>query len=354
MWISVCRYDSGPAPAAAAPPRRCSSCPTTPPDTLLEAYAAEGWGDGLPLVAPTPGARRRHARPHRRRPRRRPGRAAAALRPGDPPPRRDQRGARRLHARRHARARHRGAGTRPARAEPPRRERHHPSGRAAARRARRDRRAGGLQRRHRRVRPGQRARTRPSGARCGSSSCTSPAPGPATATPPSTGSRRSTRTASPRTSPPVRGRRTRAVRGVDAPSAITIHCGENPHNVHDMESGTPGPILDKIATAMTTLRPEQRAASPRASTSCCSAPSTPPRSRQRDGAGATSPSTSSSAPAARGRVPRAASRAGRGGRGWSRSPTTTSLPDDRPSRQHPRARHGRRGQAQLRRARAGA
>jgi hypothetical protein len=42
-------------------------------------------------------------------------------------------------------------------------------------------------------------------------------------------------------------------RGVDAPSALTIHCGENPHNVHDMESGTPGPILDKVATAMTSF-----------------------------------------------------------------------------------------------------
>jgi hypothetical protein len=42
-------------------------------------------------------------------------------------------------------------------------------------------------------------------------------------------------------------------RGVESPSAITIHCGENPHNVHDMEAGTPGPILDKIASAMTSL-----------------------------------------------------------------------------------------------------
>ena len=39
-------------------------------------------------------------------------------------------------------------------------------------------------------------------------------------------------------------------RGVDAASAITLHCGENPHNVHDMESSEPAPILDKIATAM--------------------------------------------------------------------------------------------------------
>ncbi len=43
-------------------------------------------------------------------------------------------------------------------------------------------------------------------------------------------------------------------RGVTAPSAVTIHCGEGPHNVHDMESaGDPALILDKIASAMTSL-----------------------------------------------------------------------------------------------------
>ncbi len=41
--------------------------------------------------------------------------------------------------------------------------------------------------------------------------------------------------------------------GVEAPSAVTIHCGENPHNVHDMESDEPAPILDKIASVMATL-----------------------------------------------------------------------------------------------------
>jgi hypothetical protein len=44
-----------------------------------------------------------------------------------------------------------------------------------------------------------------------------------------------------------------ASRGVTAPSAITIHCGEAPHNVHDMESDHPAPILDKIASAMATM-----------------------------------------------------------------------------------------------------
>ncbi|MEZ5166846.1 MAG: hypothetical protein R2695_10265 [Acidimicrobiales bacterium] len=39
--------------------------------------------------------------------------------------------------------------------------------------------------------------------------------------------------------------------GVDAASAITIHCGEAPHNVHDMEAEEPGPLLDKVASAMT-------------------------------------------------------------------------------------------------------
>jgi hypothetical protein len=41
--------------------------------------------------------------------------------------------------------------------------------------------------------------------------------------------------------------------GVDAPSAVTVHCGEAPHNVHDMESDSPAPILDKVASAMATL-----------------------------------------------------------------------------------------------------
>jgi hypothetical protein len=43
--------------------------------------------------------------------------------------------------------------------------------------------------------------------------------------------------------------------GLDAPSAVTVHCGEAPHNVHDMESGAPAPILDKVASAMATLGP---------------------------------------------------------------------------------------------------
>lgn len=43
-------------------------------------------------------------------------------------------------------------------------------------------------------------------------------------------------------------------RGVDAPSAVTVHCGENPHNVHDQEGeGDPTLILGKMASAMTSL-----------------------------------------------------------------------------------------------------
>ncbi len=43
-------------------------------------------------------------------------------------------------------------------------------------------------------------------------------------------------------------------RGVDAPSAVTVHCGEGPHNVHDAEAdGDPVLILDKIGSAMTSL-----------------------------------------------------------------------------------------------------
>ena len=43
-------------------------------------------------------------------------------------------------------------------------------------------------------------------------------------------------------------------RGVDAPSAVTVHCGEGPHNIHDAEAaGDPALILDKIASTMTSL-----------------------------------------------------------------------------------------------------
>lgn len=44
-----------------------------------------------------------------------------------------------------------------------------------------------------------------------------------------------------------------ASRGVLSPSAVTVHCGEAPHNVHDMDADAPRPILDKIASAMATL-----------------------------------------------------------------------------------------------------
>jgi hypothetical protein len=41
--------------------------------------------------------------------------------------------------------------------------------------------------------------------------------------------------------------------GCETPSAVTIHCGENPHNFHDMESSVPAPILEKAASVMATL-----------------------------------------------------------------------------------------------------
>lgn len=41
--------------------------------------------------------------------------------------------------------------------------------------------------------------------------------------------------------------------GVAAPSAVTVHCGAAPHNAHDMESDDPARILDKLASAMTSL-----------------------------------------------------------------------------------------------------
>jgi hypothetical protein len=43
-------------------------------------------------------------------------------------------------------------------------------------------------------------------------------------------------------------------RGVDAPSAVTVHCGENPHNVHDQEpAGDPVLILGKFVSSMSSL-----------------------------------------------------------------------------------------------------
>jgi hypothetical protein len=45
-----------------------------------------------------------------------------------------------------------------------------------------------------------------------------------------------------------------ASEGLRAASTVTVHCGEGPHNVHDMEAdGDPALILDKIASAMTSL-----------------------------------------------------------------------------------------------------
>ena len=41
--------------------------------------------------------------------------------------------------------------------------------------------------------------------------------------------------------------------GVDDASAVTLHCGENPHNFHDMESDEPRAILRKAASVMATL-----------------------------------------------------------------------------------------------------
>ncbi len=36
-------------------------------------------------------------------------------------------------------------------------------------------------------------------------------------------------------------------------SAVTVHCGEAPHNVHDMESADPAAILNKVASTMASL-----------------------------------------------------------------------------------------------------
>jgi len=42
-------------------------------------------------------------------------------------------------------------------------------------------------------------------------------------------------------------------RGVDTLSAVTVFCGEGPHNFHDMESDEPVRLLTKAASLMTTL-----------------------------------------------------------------------------------------------------
>ena len=42
-------------------------------------------------------------------------------------------------------------------------------------------------------------------------------------------------------------------RGVDAVSAVTVACVENPHNVHDMESEHAEPILEKCASTIASL-----------------------------------------------------------------------------------------------------
>ena len=180
-----------------------------------------------------------------------------------PARRRHQRGARRLPTGDVPGRAHRGPRAGAPGDEPPRRQRDDPSGRAdGARARRRSRRPPGSRRASARsVRAT--APTRPSGARCGCCCCTSPARGPAPATRRPTASRRSTRSARRRTSTRRRGRATRRAAGSHAPSAVTVHCGEGPHNVHDMEKdGDPQLILDKIASSMASLGHEQRADQP--------------------------------------------------------------------------------------------
>jgi len=41
--------------------------------------------------------------------------------------------------------------------------------------------------------------------------------------------------------------------GLDAPSAVTVTCGENPHNVQDHDGRSPAHTLEQIASVMTTL-----------------------------------------------------------------------------------------------------
>ena len=128
---------------------------TTTPETLLATLASPGWGDGLPLVAPTPERVEAHARarpviPTRRSPRC--SRGAASSPAGPSRSTRCSRAARPMSSRSCSRA---VRAPLPARGEPARRQRDDPSGGAARDRARRDRAHRGVQRRGRRLRTRQ-------------------------------------------------------------------------------------------------------------------------------------------------------------------------------------------------------
>ena len=135
--------------------------------------------------------------------------------------------------------------------------------RAADPGARRDRRGGRIHRRRRVFRarqPGQCDR-RPG--RAADHAARRRRQARASVTRPPTASRRSTRSARPRTLRSRRGSSSARSRGVDAPSAVTVHCGEGPHNVHDAEAaGEPGadPGQDRVSHDL--ARHEQRADQP--------------------------------------------------------------------------------------------
>ena len=100
------------------------------PEAIAELFETRGLGDGLPVVAPTPAARRRHARARGRRSRRGARHPAPPRRDRHPPRRRHQRGARRLPAGDVPRRAHRGPRAGAPGDEPARRERDHAPGRA--------------------------------------------------------------------------------------------------------------------------------------------------------------------------------------------------------------------------------
>jgi hypothetical protein len=49
--------------------------------------------------------------------------------------------------------------------------------------------------------------------------------------------------------------------GVDASSTVTVHCGEAPHNLHDMTSDHPARLLDMVSSVMTSMGQNNAAAS---------------------------------------------------------------------------------------------
>ena len=235
------------------------------PEAMFELFDARGLGDGLPLVPPTPRARRRHARA--RRPAT-PTRCSSTLLPRaghrHAARRRDQRGARRVPARGVPGRAHRGA-----RARPPEVNLRGVNATThlvapmvivhgeIATQCRVQRRASA------RSGPAT-APTPPSGAPCGWCCCTSPAPSPGSGDAATHGqpAKYTFCAAENLDESPWEGYA--ASRGVDAAERRhrALRRGPAQRARRRGRTATPQLILDKIASAMTSLGHEQRADQP--------------------------------------------------------------------------------------------